>query len=166
MKRRLRHMLTTLSRGVGPVNLALFPSAFDNAAWAKNGTSTPTVTANTAVAPDGATIADTITFGALGVGNAGGYVYQARDVFLPNITYEISCYVKTASGTKAFRFATYDGNAEHQSADKTATTTWQLFTYSFTADALTTAGQDYGIRNAVGGGAGDIIVSGFFLRRL
>ena len=139
---------------VGPVNLALYPDDFANAAWSKNGADTPITTANT------------ITFGAAGSGNSGGYVFQPRDVFEPGVTYEFSGVVEVAAGTKAFRFASWDGNAEHQSADKMASTTPQVFTYSFTADALTAAGQDFGIRNAVGGGAGEIIVSHFFLQRL
>ena len=68
-----------------PANLLVYSEQFDNAAWTKDGA---TITANSMVAPDGTTTADTIT------GVSGNFrAYQAVTV-ANGTTYTMSAFVK------------------------------------------------------------------------
>jgi len=75
-----------------PNNLLTFSEQFDNAAWIKTNS---TVTANSTVAPDGTSTADTLTAGA-GAG-AGQQTYQTLTNIGSN-TYVYSIYAKQGSG--------------------------------------------------------------------
>lgn len=66
-------------------NLALYSQEFDNAAWTKTSAS---ISANSAVAPDGTTTADTIT-----VSGASGNANQAVTITAGNAV-TVSCYFK------------------------------------------------------------------------
>jgi hypothetical protein len=129
-------------------NLVTFSESFDNAAWTKTNT---TITANTAISPDGYQNADRaqLAAGALlfqsGLGSAGSNT--------------LSVYAKATSGTSAkFRF--FANGATLLSSDQTATGEWQRFTFTFTFSAVTagisvaTTGADdvlfYGFQHEIG----------------
>lgn len=112
------------------------------------------VTANTTVSPNGGTDADTITFTA----GAASRVTQSVTMSV-STSYTISLWAKTASGTKDFRFAYFDGISPTFSSDITATTDWQRFDYTFTTAALH-SGESIIIYSKTGGEAGDLIVWG------
>ena len=86
-----------------------------------------TVTANTTSSPDGTTNADTVAFDALATARIGQTYALATST-----TYTFTVWAKVASGTETFRLAFWDGAANQATADLTATTTWQRFTYTFT----------------------------------
>ena len=77
-------------------NLALQSEAFDNASWIKGGT---TVTANTAISPDGTQDADTIALGAGGFANIRQVIAVAN-----NTSYTVSCYYKNIALTAGQTF--------------------------------------------------------------
>ena len=108
-------------------NLALYSSSFDNAAWEKQLGSS--VTANTTTAPDGTMSADTLTIA------PNQYMYQLQGLS-SGTSYTISFYCKVASGTKQFNMVTYSpsGNINY-SPTLTATTEWQRFEFTITANA-------------------------------
>jgi hypothetical protein len=129
-------------------NLVTFSESFDNAGWTKTNT---TITANTAISPDGYQNADRaqLAAGALlfqsGLGSAGSNT--------------LSVYAKATSGTSAkFRFFA-NGNTL-LSSDQTATGEWQRFTFTYTFSAVTagisvaTTGADdvlfYGFQHEIG----------------
>ena len=105
-------------------NLILQSQTFDNASWIKDfGAS---ITANTTAAPDGTTTADTLTIADT------QYLFQ-NIVLVAGNPYTISIYVKVASGTNQFKFNTFGSSNNFTSSAFTATTTWQRFSYTFTA---------------------------------
>jgi hypothetical protein len=71
-------------------NLALRSEQFDDAAWITN--ASPTITANTTIAPDGTTTADTI---AATAANSGAYQVPA---VANGVAYSFSVYIKNISG--------------------------------------------------------------------
>jgi hypothetical protein len=108
-------------------NYINYSSSFDNAAWEKQlGAS---VTANTTTAPDGTMSADTLTIA------PNQYMYQLQGLS-SGTSYTISFYCKVASGTKQFNMVTYSpsGNINY-SPTLTATTEWQRFEFTITANA-------------------------------
>lgn len=75
----------------GPNNLCLQSQTFDNASWVG---SNRTVTANTSVAPDGSTTADTVA------GTGAGGTLLRQDVAVPGVaTVLVSFYVKADTAT-------------------------------------------------------------------
>lgn len=69
-------------------NLLTYSEQFDNAIWAKIGT---TIVANNTIAPDGSLTADTITF------SSGGYIYQTiYPTFSAGTAYTFSIYTKNS----------------------------------------------------------------------
>jgi hypothetical protein len=127
-------------------NLILQSETFDNASWIK--LNSATVTANTSVAPDGTTTADTLTL----TTNTSSSIAQAITT-ISELTFSV--YAKVASGTKNFRLR-FDRPADISSADFTATTTWQRFTFT----ATTTGSGNVYIINDSTGTAGDLIIWG------
>jgi len=108
-------------------NQLTYSSSFNNAAWEKQlGAS---VTANTTTAPDGTMSADTLTIA------PNQYMYQLQGLS-SGTSYTISFYCKVASGTKQFNMVTYSpsGNINY-SPTLTATTEWQRFEFTITANA-------------------------------
>ena len=74
--------------------------------------------------------------------------------------YTLSVYAKTASGTKDFRLAYFDGlTSPTLSSNFTATTDWQRFEYTFTTEASHT-GPTVLIYNKTGGESGSIFAWG------
>jgi hypothetical protein len=105
-------------------NLLLQSEGFSTASWTKD--SGASVTANTTTAPDGTTTADTLTI------SDSQYMYQSVTLVAGN-PYTISVYVKVSSGTNQFKFNTFGSSNNFTSSAYTATTTWQRFSYTFTA---------------------------------
>ena len=105
-------------------NFILQSEGFSTASWTKD--SGASVTANTTTAPDGTTTADTLTI------SDSQYMYQSVTLVAGN-PYTISVYVKVASGTNQFKFNTFGSSNNFTSSAYTATTTWQRFSYTFTA---------------------------------
>jgi len=140
-------------------NLALHSQDFSNAVWSLNGDATK-VGASSEIDPAGGTNAYRVN-----VGTTGGTITSASAVFQSiNITnatpYTYSVYIRSVSGTSAFRLSLTapTGNTTGTS-DLTATTTWQRFTISGTGTS--TALGNIAIRAATAGGAvGDILVWG------
>jgi hypothetical protein len=128
-------------------NLILQSETFsNNTAWPK--LNSATITANTSVAPDGTTTADTLTL----TTNASSSIYQSITT-VSELTFSV--YAKVASGTKNFRLR-FDRPSAIESADFTATTTWQRFTFT----ATTTGSGVVYILNDSTGTAGDLIIWG------
>ena len=79
-------------------NMALYSEQFDNAAWTKS-TGVTGATANTVVAPDGTTTADTITLAS--ITTSGRYIYPTSVIVVGNTsTRREYFYIK--AGTHAF----------------------------------------------------------------
>jgi hypothetical protein len=77
----------------GRRNLLTFTEQFDNAAWVVSGL---TRSANTSVAPDGSTTADTIT----GSSGINAVVFNTSPIALAAADHTVSCYIK--AGTAAY----------------------------------------------------------------
>jgi len=75
-------------------NLATYSEQFDNAAW--NNAGGAVVSANTAVAPDGTTTADTATFGA-----GSPILRQIITLLTPSVSYTFTAYVKKSATSGA-----------------------------------------------------------------
>jgi hypothetical protein len=121
-------------------NLLTYSQEFDNAAWTGNGVgSKPSVTANSSVAPDGTTTADSLNF-------TTQFQAVGQGAWVIGTTYTFSVYMKIASGTRDISLANSGGVTL---ATFTVTSTWTRFVYTGTSGAGTTlvALQD---RNASG----------------
>jgi hypothetical protein len=104
-------------------NLIAYSEDFSNAAWSKNNL---TVTSSAAISPDGSLNADLLNFT-----SSGNYIDYAGTITIGQ-TYTVSCYVKSAVDLNQ-TFVIY-GNANKSSGTITATSEWQRFTHTFTAD--------------------------------
>lgn len=135
----------------GQRNLLTYTEQFDNAAWKK--AVGATVTANSTVAPDGTTTADTVVYPA-----APGYVYLGSSVFRPSTTYTLSVWAKSVSGTQSIQMNAWDGAATAQ-ASKSVTTTWTRLEHTFTTAAGAGSG-DLGFRNGADLVARDVVFWG------
>jgi hypothetical protein len=103
-------------------NLFTYSEQFNNILWLTSGT---TVTSNAYVSPDGTTTAERI------VGDNTWYIAQTQSLTLGSV-YTISFYVKSNTGSnQTFRLFGSDGSAI--TANLTANSTWQKFSYTFTA---------------------------------
>lgn len=118
-------------------NVALRSEAFDNAAWVKEGNvvAAPSVTANTTVAPDGTTTADTIDFPAVPSGS--NQISQIKqDVTTASSIATCSFWMKATAPGDVYIWL-YDGTATNTSSRKTLTTSWAR--YSVTSSGASTA---------------------------
>ncbi len=143
---------TSASRPVlsARLNLLTKTEQFDDAAWSVDNGSTKTGT-NVAVAPDGATTADAITFAA----NSSSSLYYSY--FPQASTYTFSVWVKVSSGTKAIKLGHYSAaNGLGFSSVFTVTTTWQRVQYTRTIAA---AASSFFMYNG-DANAGEILVWG------
>jgi hypothetical protein len=104
-------------------NLITYSEDFSNAAWSKNNL---TVTSGVAISPDGSLNADLLNFT-----SSGNYIDYPGTITIGQ-TYTVSCYVKSAvSSNQTFNIY---GNANKSPGSITATSEWQRFTHTFTAD--------------------------------
>jgi len=116
------------------VNLALFPKAFDNAEWSKNGA---TVTADQAAAPDGTTTADRIELASSGQGT--NYVQQLVDLgdsSSASKTVTIFCWLRSLSGTQNLALKNTQSAVADHFSNITVTTEWTRFIFAFTNGPL------------------------------
>lgn len=145
---------TSASRPVlsARVNLLTKTEQFDDAVWGKTATS---VTGNAATAPNG-----TLTASQSVASTGSWLIYQAVSQ-TSGVTYTISAYVKSATGgNQTFRLY---GNDAIASGDFTATTSWQLFTFTFTANS-TGAGKQNGLAFSSGNTTASLYIWGADLR--
>lgn len=131
-------------------NLLTYSQDFNNAAW--NAPSV-TKTANVAAAPDGTMTADRL------VGNTSLWYAQQAPSLVVGAQYTISVYVMSNNGSSQL-FRLY-GSSSILSGDLTATTSWQRFSFTFTA----TASLGCGIARQSAGGVNDLLVWGFQLEQ-
>jgi len=120
-----------------PHNLLLASEQFDTASWLKanSGSTTPVVTANAGVAPNGTTTADRVDYGIISATGNISVVYQAFTAVAT--TYTASVYVKAfAAGDvgKKVWINCYD-TAYRGVASVILTTDWQLLSTSVTLTA-------------------------------
>lgn len=108
-----------------PHNLVLWSEDFGNAVWVKTAA---TVVANNAVAPDGTTTADTITFA-----SGSGLVRQSvgASAVVNGTTYTFAIYMRLVSGSNSINFDINDGSGVNQ----TVTTSWSRVTVTLAAGA-------------------------------
>lgn len=97
-----------------------------------------TVTANTTVAPDWTTTADTVAIPASALNRVEQPNLTITWSALASKTFIIKAFVKVAAGTSTFRLRmTHRWVVDYQSADLTATTTRQEFTFTQTFTSST-----------------------------
>ena len=116
-----------------PHNLLTNSESFDAASWTKNGTA-PVVTANAAVAPNGSTTADQIALGA--TASVGNYSCVTGSAATIAVDYTASVWLRTVSGTATVYIQAF-GSAYSTAVACSVTTTWQLFSVTFTGAAGT-----------------------------
>jgi hypothetical protein len=112
-------------------NLALYSEQFNNAAWDNAGGAI--VSANTTVAPDGTTTADTATFGA-----GSAILRQITTSLTPSVSYTFTAYVKKSatSGANNVRL-TINNTVSWSGAGSTKitlTNSWQRISLTWTSD--------------------------------
>jgi hypothetical protein len=120
-------------------NLLEYSQAFDNAIWTKNGC---TVTANTTVAPDGATTADTLAFATAGLSVFNYVDQQVAGMVTVGVPYTFSVWLKAASAVNVW-ITVRDLNGIPNSAFQcNLTTSWQRFSVTVTPQAGASATMD------------------------
>lgn len=112
------------------------PKDLANASWAK--LVWCTVAANTTVAPDGTTTADTVTFTAANNSQTSETVTSISWATIASKTFIVKAFVKVAAWTKQFRLkCAHSWVSDYLSTDQTATTTRQEFTFTQTFTSST-----------------------------
>ena len=120
------------------------------ASWSDINGATRTATA--IVAPDGDADAFTVTFTA----DALSRSVAAQTAVVSQ--YTVSAWARTVSGTKQFRLhANNTTDGIRTSADFTATTTWQRFSFTFTNTGI--ASHVVGVQNGSAATAGDLVTT-------
>ena len=99
---------------------------FNSSDWISS--SNVTITDNVTTSPEGVQNASLINFT-----SSGNYFQHNGSAIVSGATYTISCYVKRAISTDQV-FKIY-GNNNKSSANLTATSEWQRFSHTFTADS-------------------------------
>lgn len=129
-----------------PYNLFNYSQEFNNVAW--NNTSGVTITANSAIAPNGTLTAERF------VGTGGAWYFAQQKTLTAGITHTISVYVKSNTGSnQTFRLF---GSTLLISGNLTATSEWQRFEFSFTS----TTSPDHGIARDSSNNNVDLLVWG------
>jgi hypothetical protein len=124
-------------------NLLIRSQEFENGSWVTSG---GTITANTTVAPDGSTTADTLTFSA-----TSASIYQSFNC-VAGQTYNFSFYVKLGTYVSKYWIAFFNQTASSFIASDivaspTPTTSdWTRVTYSFTIPSGCTVARVYPFR--------------------
>lgn len=116
-------------------NLVTYSSSFDNAIWSKisaNGGSTPIVTANYAISPDGTQNADRIQLARTNNYFSYSYVYQAISASIGQ-SYTWSVWLKSLSGTPSVGLS-LDGVTYTNVV--TLSNEWERYEFTTTATAL------------------------------
>lgn len=126
------------------------PKALDQSPWSLSGAST--VTADTTVAPDGTTTADTVAIS----WTATQWIEQPNTTVtwstIASKTFIVKAFVKVTAGTALFRLKmSHKAVADYFSSNQTATTDWQEFTFT---QAFTASTSGTGIIGWVSNGTG------------
>jgi hypothetical protein len=120
-------------------NLLLRSEEFDNASWNKfsaSGPSVPVVTSNQSAAPSGSVVADKVVLPAVSGVGARSIIFQTATLSASTI-YSISCYLKgDVGGEKVWVGQT--NNSVWSSVQCNLTTSWQRFSFAFTASTAGT----------------------------
>jgi len=143
----------------GGNNLGLYSQDYSQASWTKNAA---TITTAYATAPDGTSTANRVVFTAGATSST--QIQQTYTATLSGLTLTVSAWVKSNTGaSQTFQLKlTQAGVADHYSADQTATTSWQRFTYTF-AFAAGGTGAIIGVANGSDSLAKDLQVWGIQL---
>jgi hypothetical protein len=119
-------------------NLILHSAALDNAAWVKAGgvVAAPTVTADAATAPDGNTAAERVQIPSTAAGGSFSRVGQSAN--LTAASYTFSCWIRGRSGSGSTYLTAFIAATGLNPATVLCnyTTTWQRFSLTFTATAV------------------------------
>ena len=141
-----------------PANLLTYSQEFDNAAWTKSasgGATAPAVTANTTVAPDGTTTADTVVFVAPVSGD------RSNIVNTPSITNGVACngsfYVKADGAGDVGKIIAFRHVGASGYTLVTLTAVWQRV--SVTEVAAVGAAFSIDLRPSVGTSSGTVTVN-------
>lgn len=153
-----RASLATVTDSDGKVkwaahNLLLASESFDSSSWTKGANAV--VTANVAASPAGPTTADRAA-----ITGTTGAVYQGVSL-IAGVTYKIVIWAKSYGGSNQ-TFRLY-ADSNQFSSDFTATSTWQMFEFSFTSAAGGT--KNCGIINDAALANYDILIWGAHLYR-
>jgi hypothetical protein len=142
-------------------NVALRSEELENAVWT---IFSGTVTANAGVGPNGASTADRVQISA---GDANAVVQQTISGIYEAATHTTAFYVKSNTGSsQLFRLKlTHNGVADFRSADLTATTSWQRFTFSQLFGSTAGSGAVIGVNVPTGATAVDLLVWGAQLEK-
>ena len=87
--------------------------------------------------PTGGTSADELSFGA----SALSFVYRAGISYTNGVDYTLAAWVRAKTGTETFRLRANTATANLSSGNFTASSEWQLFSFSFTSNNTTANGQ-------------------------
>ena len=105
------------------------PTALDQSNWIKTGTTS--VTANTTVAPDWTTTADTVTIAGTATQWCNTVITALTWSSLASKTFIVKAFVKVSAWTDTFRLqCSHNGVASYYGSDLTATTARQEFTFT------------------------------------
>ena len=114
----------------------LNPKALDQSNWIK--TWATTVTADTTVAPDGTTTADTVAISWTASQGCTTVVTSISWSTMASKTFIVKAFVKVTAGTSLFRLeCSHNGVATYNSSNQTATTDRQEFTFTQTFTSST-----------------------------
>jgi len=138
-----------------PHNIILNSEQFSAASWSLLGTSTPVVTPNAGVAPDGTLTADQIVFGAV----TNGQVQTTVSV-PAGIQYTVAVWLRVPSGTDTIRIGT-STSVSGEFADVTVTTDWQLFSHTTTSSGTT----EYPLFGSLTGSGATVFAWGYRMYR-
>ncbi len=117
-------------------NLVSYSEAFDNSAWVKgfNIATTPIVTPNQSISPDGNITSDKIVFPIV----SSGFSIVTRPITVTNNYYSQSIYLKGELGNETIWLMNTKDGITYYEIECNLTTQWQRFNYS----ALLTSGAD------------------------
>jgi hypothetical protein len=118
--------LATCSSNFNITNAVLQSQTFTNATWAKTGTgvAAPTITANSAVAPDSTMTASTLTLPAVSGAGNGSYIAQSGIGFAGQWPYIADVYVRGVVGGEKIWLASQSTGSDFSRIAITATTSW------------------------------------------
>lgn len=119
-------------------NVVIRSEELDNAVWTKTGVTVaaPTVTANQALFPDNAVIAERVEYPAVANSGEASLVYGGTFAFAAATTYATSVYVKASSGTPTLYLSLNSGTTYITTACSTNATTWSRCQMSNVGDGV------------------------------
>lgn len=142
--------LSTCSSLFSVQNLLLQSQTFTTSPWTRTSTGgpvSPTVTANTAIAPDSTMTASTLSLPAVTVANSYSILYQSFTSLTAGYAYTADIYVKGVVGGETLYVSTNNGSgATIKSGTIVASATqWTRFSVTWNAGAAATSYYELGI---------------------